>query len=98
MANEVLHWRREYDTQGRTGASFLPHSDEYGPVHADPPARKAVSTTRRYAMEQTNLDIYGAEPIPWSRALDLLDHMKDHSAHVWLATTRPDGRPHLAGV
>jgi hypothetical protein len=49
-------------------------------------------------MEQTNLDIYGAEPIPWSRALDLLDHMKDHSAHVWLATTRPDGRPHLAGV
>jgi hypothetical protein len=49
-------------------------------------------------MKQTNLDIYGNEPIPWSRALDLLDHMKDHSAHVWLATTRPDGRPHLAGV
>ena len=23
-------------------------------------------------MEQTNLDIYGAEPIPWSRALDQL--------------------------
>ena len=49
-------------------------------------------------MEQTNLDIYGAEPIPWSHALDLLDHMKDHTAHVWLATTRPDGRPHVAGV
>ena len=23
-------------------------------------------------MQQTNLDIYGSEPIPWSRALDQL--------------------------
>ncbi len=51
-------------------------------------------------MEQTNLDIYGAEPIPWSRALDLLDHMHENSTHtpIWLATTRPDGRPHMAAV
>jgi uncharacterized pyridoxamine 5'-phosphate oxidase family protein len=51
-------------------------------------------------MQQTNLDIYGAEPIPWSRALDLLDHLQDDSANktIWLATVRPDGRPHLAGV
>ena len=28
------------------------------------PARKAMSVTRRHTMEQTNLDIYGAEPIP----------------------------------
>jgi general stress protein 26 len=51
-------------------------------------------------MEQTNLDIYGAEPIPWSRALDLLDHLQDDSTNktIWLATVRPDGRPHLAGV
>jgi general stress protein 26 len=46
---------------------------------------------------QTNLDIYGAEPIPWSSALDQLE---DGSAQktYWLATVRPDGRPHVAGV
>lgn len=51
-------------------------------------------------MQQTNLDIYGSEPIPWSRALDQLEHMQDDSANrtVWLATVRPDGRPHVAGV
>jgi hypothetical protein len=43
-------------------------------------------------MEQTNPDIYGAEPIPW--ALDLLDHLQDDSANktIWLATLRPDGQ------
>jgi hypothetical protein len=48
-------------------------------------------------MRQTNLDIYGNAPIEWSRATEQLD-----SAHrmltYWLATTRPDGRPHAAGV
>jgi hypothetical protein len=48
-------------------------------------------------MQQTNLDIYGAEPIPWSRALDQL---QDDSAKktTFLATVRPDSRPHVAGV
>ncbi|MGZ3637901.1 MAG: pyridoxamine 5'-phosphate oxidase family protein [Ktedonobacterales bacterium] len=48
-------------------------------------------------MQQTNLDIYGDEPIPWSRARDQL---QDDSAKktYWLATVRPDGRPHVAGV
>lgn len=48
-------------------------------------------------MQQTNLDIYGHEPIPWERALDQL---QDDAAKktTWLATVRPDGRPHVAGV
>jgi hypothetical protein len=48
-------------------------------------------------LQQTNLDIYGAEPIPWSRALDQL---QDDSARrtTWLATAGADGRPHVAGV
>lgn len=47
-------------------------------------------------MEQKNLTIYGEEPIPWSRALQQLDAGTDGTC--WLATTRPDGRPHVAGV
>jgi pyridoxine/pyridoxamine 5'-phosphate oxidase len=50
-------------------------------------------------MQQTNLDIYGAEPIPWSRALDQLqDDSATARKTTWLATVRPDGRPHVAGV
>jgi hypothetical protein len=44
-----------------------------------------------------NLDIYGSEPIPWARALAQLEGDAGQ-ARYWLATTRPDGRPHLAGV
>jgi hypothetical protein len=47
-------------------------------------------------MDQTNLDIYGSAPIPWSRALEQLEAGAAKSC--WLATTRPDGRPHIAGV
>ena len=50
-------------------------------------------------MEQKNLDIYGHEPIPWSRPLS---HLQGFAADVgkttWLSTTRPDGRPHTTGV
>ena len=55
-------------------------------------------------MEQKNLDIYGNEPIPWSRALKALERApakpEDSGGPTtyWLATTRPDGRPHVAGV
>jgi pyridoxine/pyridoxamine 5'-phosphate oxidase len=48
------------------------------------------------SMQQINLDIYGAEPIPWSRALEQLE--AGAATSYWLATTRPDGRPHVAGV
>ncbi len=48
-------------------------------------------------MEAKNLDIYGAEPIPWTRVLEQLERT-DYRATHWLATTRPDGRPHTAGV
>src|SRR4051812_5235086 len=43
-----------------------------------------------------NLDSYGHEPIPWSRALDQLE--EPGGRVYWLATTRPDGRPHIAAV
>ena len=54
-------------------------------------------------MEQKNLDIYGNEALPWSRALAALEAAaKPVEAGVprtwWLSTTRPDGRPHSAGV
>ena len=47
-------------------------------------------------MDQKNLDIYGDAPIPWSRALGQLD--AGVGGTYWLATTRPDGRPHLTAV
>ena len=48
-------------------------------------------------MEQTNLDIYGHAPLPWSRAAEQLDAPAEAATH-FLTTVRPDGRPPLAGV
>jgi len=47
-------------------------------------------------MKQKNLDIYGHEALPWSRAVEQLEAGKANS--FWLATVRPDGRPHSAAV
>jgi hypothetical protein len=50
-------------------------------------------------MDQTNLDIYGHPPIPWSRAEGQLETASGGmEAHFFLSTVRPDGRPHVAGV
>ena len=56
-------------------------------------------------MDQKNLDIYGSAPIPWERALEQLKAATtkpegEGNAHktYWLATVRPDKRPHVAGV
>jgi Pyridoxamine 5'-phosphate oxidase len=58
-------------------------------------------------VETTNLDGYGFAPLPWSRPLGLLDRTtalgpdagdRGPGLSYWLATTRPDGRPHLTAV
>ncbi len=56
-------------------------------------------------MDEKNLDIYGGEPIPWSRALKALEAATTKPSGeastpktYWLATVRPDQRPHVAGV
>jgi nitroimidazol reductase NimA-like FMN-containing flavoprotein (pyridoxamine 5'-phosphate oxidase superfamily) len=50
-------------------------------------------------MDQKNLaDLYKLPPIPWSRALDALESGEQRNETSFLATTRPDGRPHVAGV
>src|SRR5712692_2452551 len=63
---------------------------------AQRPLTQAWRQPRRHAMNQKNLDIYGNESIPWSRAAEQLEAGSAKS--FWLATVRPDGRPHVAGV
>jgi nitroimidazol reductase NimA-like FMN-containing flavoprotein (pyridoxamine 5'-phosphate oxidase superfamily) len=48
-------------------------------------------------MKSTNVNMYGTELIPWSRVLKQLEAGKSNGS-IWLATTRPDGRPHVTGV
>lgn len=55
-----------------------------------------------------NLDIYGSPPLEWDRVLDRLsnewksqgpDGLGESGPHThWLATVRPDGRPHVTAV
>ena len=49
-------------------------------------------------MDQTNLDIYGHAAFPWSRAEGALAAVEGQDITHFLATVRPDGRPHVAGV
>ena len=50
-------------------------------------------------MQEKNLaELYGLPPVPWSRALAALEADDRGNDTSFLATTRPDGRPHLAGV
>jgi nitroimidazol reductase NimA-like FMN-containing flavoprotein (pyridoxamine 5'-phosphate oxidase superfamily) len=51
------------------------------------------------AMEMKNLaDLYNLPTIPWSKVLEALEGQQPPDVRCFLATTRPDGRPHLAGV
>jgi len=52
----------------------------------------------RAPVETTNLDRYGHPALPWSRARDLLAAPPAGERRSYLATVRPDGRPHAAGV
>ena len=55
--------------------------------------------TDREPVQVTNLDIYGSEPLPWSRPRDLLAAGPPQpGTPFFLGTVRPDGRPHSAGV
>ena len=52
-------------------------------------------------MDEQNLDIYGHDPIPWSRALEQLAAQGGEESRgrtCWLATNGSDERPHLAAV
>ncbi len=50
-------------------------------------------------MESKNLaGLYQLQPIPWSVALKGLETAEAQTQTPFLATTRPDGLPHLAGV
>ena len=52
----------------------------------------------RTPTETKNLDIYGNAPLPWSRPHDLFAAVIFLPGTTFLGTTRPDGRPHAAGI
>jgi Pyridoxamine 5'-phosphate oxidase len=53
----------------------------------------------REPLQVTNLDIYGNAELRWSRACSqLAECLPSPSTPVFLGTTRPDARPHSAGI
>jgi hypothetical protein len=53
--------------------------------------------------ETENLDIYGSPPLEWERVVGALNTVGDRdyadaASRFWIATTRPDGAPHLMAV
>jgi Pyridoxamine 5'-phosphate oxidase len=52
----------------------------------------------REPVEVTNLDRYGYPELAWSRARDRLATPPTVDVPFFLGTSRPDGRPHSAGI
>jgi hypothetical protein len=57
-----------------------------------------IAMADRMPVETKNLDIYGHDPLPWSRPRDLLAGAIFFGRPAFLGTVGPDGRPHAAGV
>jgi nitroimidazol reductase NimA-like FMN-containing flavoprotein (pyridoxamine 5'-phosphate oxidase superfamily) len=60
-------------------------------------------TTTTSPRETKNLDGYGLAPLEWERVIEGLDKTReldvnDAASRYWIATTRPDGRPHVMAV
>ena len=54
----------------------------------------------REPVESTRIDTYDLEPMPWSRPRQQLERAAGEGGpgrSFWLATVRPDGRPHATG-
>src|SRR5258708_14097678 len=49
-------------------------------------------------METKNLDIYGSEPIPWTRAREAWAGSPGPGAAFFLGTVGPDATPYAAGI
>ena len=91
---------RHANDDASDGASVCPRAlrrSRASPLHE--PEEGGDTVTEREPVETTNLDRYGNEALPWSRARDVLEALEP-SAHVtwFLGTARRDGRPHAAGV
>src|SRR6476469_8145538 len=54
--------------------------------------------TDRTPTRTTNLDRYGSEALPWSRARGELEGSTGPDITHFLGTIGPDGHPHVAGV
>jgi hypothetical protein len=58
-----------------------------------------MTDTVNQPISTTNLDRYGSAALPWSRAHDVLvADTPTGGLTFFVATVRPDGRPHSAGV
>lgn len=53
---------------------------------------------KKEPVEEQNLDGFGAPPIPWTRARERFEEDAGISPTHWLATVRPDGKPHVMPV
>src|SRR5438046_6612595 len=60
--------------------------------------RRREQMTKKEPGDERNIDGYGAPTIPWARARERFEEDAGISPTHWLATVRPDGRPHVTPV
>jgi hypothetical protein len=61
-------------------------------------SRRREAMAKKEPVDERNLDGSGAPPIPWARVHARLEEDAGISPTHWLATVRPDGKPHVMPV
>src|SRR5215475_8074507 len=68
-------------------------------IRAEPVRRAGMTDTMNEPISTRNLDRYGHAELPWSRSREILaTDWTTTDLTFFVATVRPDGRPHSAGV
>jgi hypothetical protein len=68
-------------------------------IRVGPLDAMGMTDTMNEPISTRNLDRYGSAELPWSRPRDILaSDTPGEDLSVFVATVRPDGRPHSAGV
>jgi hypothetical protein len=79
--------------RGRAEVQKVEHQDD--PHYA---SRRREEMAKKEPVDERSLDGSDAPPIPWERTRERLEEDAGISPTHWLATVRPDGRPHVLPV
>jgi hypothetical protein len=79
--------------RGRAQKQKVEHQDDLPDA-----SRRRAAMAKKEPVDERNLDGSGAPSIPWEQARERLEEDAGISPTHWLATVRPDGRPHVMPV
>lgn len=76
----------------------MPLDNKSAPTGVTLLSERREEMANKEPVAEQNIDGYGAPLIPWTQARERFEEDANISPTHWLATVRPDGRPHVMPV